>query len=204
MDNRTVLHPNEKTEMRGLVLAGAARADSIRRRRAQIAVSASAVVVVAGIAVGAGFASGVLGRGSVVPVAPAPATSIPSATSPGVEPSSIEGIVAFERPATPEDVLPALPDYATEEVLVETARYVGEYEDVGFWLVQSDRPGSVCIVMWPLDARTNWSTGCGGMTVAVEGVAHATLAPAGMAPEGWVQLDENLSVKPSSLGSDLG
>lgn len=196
MDDRNVLNPSEKAEMRGLVLAGAARADSIRRRRARIAVSVTAVVVVAGIAVGAGFASGLLGRGSAAPVAPAPAPA--TSTSPPLEgePPSIDGIVAFTRPSTPEDALPALPDYATEEVSVETARYVGAYDDVGFWLVQSKRSGIVCIVMWPLDERTNWGTGCGGMTVTVKGVAEATLTPAGMAPEGWVQLDENLSVKP--------
>lgn len=202
MDDHNVLGPIEKAEMRGLVLAGAARADSIRRRRSRLAVSVTAVVVVAGIAVGAGFASGLLGRGSAAPVAPAPAPAPTASTSPSPspalegEPPSIDGIVAFTRPSTPEDALPALPDYATEEVSVETARYVGAYDDVGFWLVQSKRPGIVCIVMWPLDERTNWGTGCGGMTVTVKGVAEATLTPAGMAPEGWVQLDENLSIKP--------
>ena len=202
MDDRTVLGAEEKTEMRGLVLAGAARADSIRRRRARIAAVVPAVLVVVGIAVGAGFASGMLGRGSVVPAGPDPSPSMP-VESPVGEPPSIDGIVAFTLPATPEDALPALPEYATENVKPETARYVGQYNDVGFWLVQGEDRGIVCIVMWPLDERTNWSTGCGGLSTSVQGAAEATLAPAGMGPEGWVQLDENLSVKPNSLKSDL-
>jgi hypothetical protein len=201
MDDRTVLGADEKSEMRELVLAGAARADSIRRRRARIAAAVPAVLVVVGIVVGAGFASGMLGRGSVVPADPGPSTS--TSPSPEGETHPFNGIAAFDRPATASDALPALPDYTTENLKVETARYVGEYEDVAYWVVQSMQPGSVCIVMSPLGKRTDWLTGCGGMPVTVEGAAEATLAPAGMAPEGWVQLDENLSVKPSSLGSDL-
>ena len=201
MDDRTVLGAEEKTEMRGLVLAGAARADSIRRRRARIAAVVPAVLVVVGIAVGAGFASGMLGRGNVVPAGPDPSPSI--SPSPEGETHSIRDIAAFDRPATSSDALPALPGYTTENLNVETARYVGKYEDVGFWVVQSKAAGSVCIVMSPLGERTDWLTGCGGMPVTVKGAAEATLAPAGMGPEGWVQLDENLSVKPSSLKSDL-
>ncbi len=102
MDDRTVLGSDEKSEMRGLVLAGAARADSIRRSRARLAVSVSAVVVVTGIAVGAVTASMYARSGDVVAIpAPAPADS---ATSGGGEPPS--GIAAFARAATDADQLP--------------------------------------------------------------------------------------------------
>ncbi len=204
MDDRNVLGPIEKAEMRGLVLAGAARADSIRRRRSRIAASVSAVVVVAGIAVGAGFASGALGRGSVVPADPGPSTSTSEATPQAPDGTHPFGdIAAFDRPATEADALPDLPDYMSDEIKVETARYVGNYDDVDFWIVQGERTNSVCIV-FVFPNREDWMSSCGGLSPSSfyvggsrPGVVEAQLGPAGYAPEGWIELDENLRVNPN-------
>ena len=162
MDDRTVLGPDEKAEMRGLVLAGAARADSIRRRRARVAVSVSAVVVVAGIAVGAAFASGMLGRGSV---------------------AKLDGGYDNLRP--------------------ETSRYVGTHDDIDYWIVRGVDEGSICMVIDVRD-RTDGYTGCGGITLwgywirtSAPGLLEAQIGPPGSAPEGWIELDENLSVNPN-------
>jgi hypothetical protein len=199
MDERTVLGADEKSEMRGLVLAGAARAESIRRRRARIATVVPAVLVVAGIVVGAGIASGMLGRGSVVPAAPERSNSMSASPSPEGETHPFNGIAAFDRPATATDALPDLPDYAKESLLAETARYIGEYDQVRYWIARGAEPGAICVTAWPTERADSWSTACGGvvLTTAKPGLFAARLGPTGSSPEGWIQLDENLSVNPN-------
>ncbi|CDJ99884.1 hypothetical protein MIC448_1930006 [Microbacterium sp. C448] len=200
MDDRTVLGPDEKAEMRGLVLAGAARADSIRRRRARVAVSVSAVVVVAGIAVGAAFASGMLGRGSVAPAVPAPAPS--GSMTEDAEPFS--DIAAYARPRTAQDELPAEKlDGGYDNLRPETSRYVGTHDDIDYWIVRGVDEGSICMVIDVRD-RTDGYTGCGGITLwgywirtSAPGLLEAQIGPPGSAPEGWIELDENLSVNPN-------
>lgn len=202
MDDRNILDSGEKAEMRGLVLAGAARADSIRRHRSRIAASVSAVVVVAGIAVGAGFASGMLGRGSVAPAVPAPASSASAQTPDGASP--YDGVVAFERARTAQDELPMhTPEDAFQNVKPETSRYIGTRDNVAYWIAQGTESGSICVVVSAVD-RTDWFSGCGGIApwgywvkTGAPGLAEAQLGPAGAAPDGWIELDENLSVNPN-------
>ncbi|WP_458041168.1 MULTISPECIES: hypothetical protein [Bacteria] len=196
MDDRTVLGSDEKSEMRGLVLAGAARADSIRRSRARLAVSVSAVVVVTGIAVGAVTASMYARSGDVVAIpAPAPADS---ATSGGGEPPS--GIAAFARAATDADELPeGMSGDMRQSLRAETSRYVGEYEKVAYWVAEGQDPASICIVTWAIEREDRRGVACGGgeLTSTQPGFSEAHLGPAGTAPEGWISLDENLSVNPN-------
>jgi hypothetical protein len=140
------------------------------------------------------------GRGSVVPAVPAPDEPAPSISS--AEPAPDDGhvfgdIAAFDSPATERDMLPELPGYAADELKQETARYVGRYEDVDYWVVQGERTGSVCVVVMPL-STSKWLTGCGGIgpgdTYIGGGTPGATeyrLGPQGLAPDGWIELDES-------------
>jgi hypothetical protein len=108
--------------------------------------------------------------------------------------------VAFERPPTEIDRLPdEMTDEAKQSVIPETSRYIGEHADIAYWVVQGEDPGSMCVVSWHLQRVDARGVACAGgeLTTTRPGLFEAHLGPAGTAPGGWIELDDNLSVNPN-------
>lgn len=184
MDSTSDLTPDEKREMRGLVMASTRGGKSTARSWARPMVAVG-LVLAGGVAVGAIYASTLTRPTTIGEAPPAPIT-----------------LEAFTRAAIPTDALPTdLPDYAYENVIEESSRFVGEQDSVSFYVARgiAQGPGEspLCVLTYPTGGQEDWSVTCGGLPIkATTGdIAIAWLHPAGEDTEGWTDLDANLSVK---------
>ena len=66
---------------------------------------------------------------------------------------------ALERDVQASDELPEAVAEGSPDIDADSARYVGENDDVELWLARMDEPDSVCLVVYPNDS--DWVAGCG-------------------------------------------
>jgi hypothetical protein len=111
-------------------------------------------------------------------------------------------IAAFERQQSADDVPPAtLPDYAFDGAKRNTARLVGTYANVSYYLMQGDTT-PICVLILPLKSteNANWLVSCGGglpFHTELTHVASVRIDREGEPiPVGWHRVDQNLFVKP--------
>lgn len=66
---------------------------------------------------------------------------------------------ALDRESEPADELPAVVAEGNDDIAVDTARYVGEYDGTGLWIARAESPDTVCLILYPNDR--DWVAGCG-------------------------------------------
>lgn len=115
----------------------------------------------------------------------------------GCAPAS-PGLADLDQAPTVDHPLPAgLPPYATEDLDLESVRWVGEHDDADLWLASHRDEDSWCVIAYP-DAD-DWVVGCGGGVTRASGPDGTTysIVPDGMsAPNGSIAVSENLFVAP--------
>ena len=81
-----------------------------------------------------------------------------------------------------------------EDIDEDTARFVGSYDGVDFWLARAETPDTVCLVVYPDDP--NWVAACGGEGggLGVGGLSgdYLVLPDGSPTPEDATKLAENL------------
>ncbi|WP_156784783.1 hypothetical protein [Microbacterium sp. BH-3-3-3] len=99
----------------------------------------------------------------------------------------------LDRAPQPSDDTPAsLPDYASENMDLSTARYVGEHDGTKLWLGEGKDTSTVCLLAYPDDE--SWLIGCGseGEVDGTE-VGRFRFQPDGdPAPEGGTEISANV------------
>lgn len=201
MDAFSPLTPTEKREIGDLVTAGAQRTSARERSVPRL------IAIVAGLVLIGGIAGGVIAAATLnTPTTGLRPAATPSDEPPSIPPSSppyeLSDIKAFARPSTPADALPAsLPAYALEDLLPETSRYVGMHGTVDYYVVQGRTESKFCLVVYDTQHADGWSAACGGglpVSTGIPGLGiDARLDAVGRTPQGWVALDENVSVNPA-------
>ncbi len=102
----------------------------------------------------------------------------------------------FDRPATDQDALPSDFDVLdTEGFDLGTARFAGNYDDVGYFLLRS-KDGEYCLA---IAAGGKSMIGCGdgsgAMGIGASGIRSAQLVPAPARDgNGWIAISENVLV----------
>ncbi|WP_125133169.1 hypothetical protein [Microbacterium sp. 10M-3C3] len=181
------LTSRETRLMTEVILAGAKQIRPSRGRRSKTILGGVSLVL-----------AGAFAGGAV-------STAVANTLSPGVvAPTPIKyelsEIRAFDRPLTSEDTLPpGLPSYAAEVLRPDTSRFVGEYDSVRYFVVQSTGAEPFCLLAYPTSSQDSWVISCSQglpITGSKPGLFEATLAPTGDTPQGWIALDENVSVNP--------
>ena len=112
--------------------------------------------------------------------------------------TSGSGYSDLDRAATTDDVFPSdAPGYASDNLDVDSVRYVGRHDGHSFYLAQTDPAPGVCVLIYR-DADA-WMTGC-GVNITVEGLGMvATVVPDGaVVPEGGTLVGNNVVVLQSS------
>lgn len=108
--------------------------------------------------------------------------------------SDTDGYAVFDREQNADDRLPELPDYAVEDVEVDSARHVGDHDGVGLWLIRSVEEPGICLLAYA-DEKA-WVSGCGGVSgvgLTGTGVGSFWAVPDGQTSEdGDVQVSENI------------
>ncbi|MGZ0710911.1 hypothetical protein ACWPKO_21550 (plasmid) [Coraliomargarita sp. W4R53] len=90
------------------------------------------------------------------------------------------------------DELPALKDYAYDDVDESTSRFVADHEGTSVWLAQGLEDGTVCLIA---DAGPDaWVVSCGGAPSRIGGVAGTfeVVSDGAPAPSGATQLSDNV------------
>jgi hypothetical protein len=113
--------------------------------------------------------------------------------------SSTSGYSDLDRAATSDDVLPAeVAAGGSDNLDLDSVRYVGRHEGRSFYLAQGDPQPGVCLAIYR-DAES-WVVGCGGVDVTVGGIGiTATVIRDGdVVPEGGTLVGNNVVVLQSS------
>lgn len=126
-----------------------------------------------------------------------PGSETPLSPSPQDPAFTVAYIDAFEREPQAADRLPAeLPDYAMEELKVDTSRFIGEHEEAAIYLVEgSQERAPVCVVVWGTPQA--WVVGCGGVPMSVGGlgIPDVQVSPVGESlGDKEIRLDANVIV----------
>ncbi|MEL4317440.1 hypothetical protein WJX64_00330 [Leifsonia sp. YIM 134122] len=100
----------------------------------------------------------------------------------------------FDREAVSTDAFPSdLPDYADDELVPASSRFVGEYDGDTLYLAQGKK-GEICLLIDPEDS-VDWSLGCGGGTSINAGGPRGEYfvrPDSGTPPEGSVRISDNV------------
>ena len=108
---------------------------------------------------------------------------------------------ALDRPAAPDDSLPSsmVESLKVEQDLVadvDTSRLIGTWSGVDVYLMRSNTADLYCSLLYLNDESWTWS--CSGLEASstLQDIAEVRVHAAGARlEEGWVQLDENVSVR---------
>lgn len=74
--------------------------------------------------------------------------------------SSGNGYPILDRdPRAADEVPETLPDYAGNDAVLSSSRFVGEHDGTSLWLMKGKKPATVCLLAYP-DAD-GWVIGCG-------------------------------------------
>lgn len=106
------------------------------------------------------------------------------------------GYSDLDREATEADVLPTeLPDDATENWDADSVRFVGEHDDVRYYVARRMDPSGTCVLSYA--STTDWFGACGGAlgVTGRGGGRTVVLAPDGSEElESGVRVGENVAV----------
>ena len=116
------------------------------------------------------------------------------------------GPAIFDRPLSDADRLPndvVIPP--EQEIDPDSVRLAGSHDGVDYYVAKhSSRQPSLCLVINNADVSDDWVVGCGGDTEVGAGSTKlgkatyfASAPSAREVPEGWVQLNENLIIRPA-------
>ena len=108
---------------------------------------------------------------------------------------------ALDRPAAPDDSLPSsmVESLKVEQDLVadvDTSRLIGTWSGVDVYLMRSNTADLYCSLLYLNDESWTWS--CSGLEASstLQDIAEVRVHAAGARlEEGWVRLDENVSVR---------
>lgn len=108
---------------------------------------------------------------------------------------------ALDRPAAPDDSLPSsmVESLKVEQDLVadvDTSRLIGTWSGVDVYLMRSNTADLYCSLLYLNDE--SWTSSCSGLEASstLQDIAEVRVHAAGARlEEGWVQLDENVSVR---------
>ena len=108
---------------------------------------------------------------------------------------------ALDRPAAPDDSLPSsmVESLKVEQDLVadvDTSRLIGTWSGVDVYLMRSNTADLYCSLLYLNDE--SWMSSCSGLEASstLQDIAEVRVHAAGARlEEGWVQLDENVSVR---------
>lgn len=108
---------------------------------------------------------------------------------------------ALDRPAAPNDSLPSsmVESLKVEQDLVadvDTSRLIGTWSGVDVYLMRSNTADLYCSLLYLNDESWTWS--CSGLEASstLQDIAEVRVHAAGARlEEGWVRLDENVSVR---------
>lgn len=105
--------------------------------------------------------------------------------------SSGTGYSDLDREATEADLLPSeLPAYATERWDADSVRYVGERDDVSYYVGTTDEPrGGVCVLHYA--SGDDWFGACGGPLGVTSSGGGRTVV---VAPDGSEELESGVRV----------
>ena len=116
------------------------------------------------------------------------------------------GPAIFDRPLSDADRLPnnvVIPP--EQEIDLNSLRLAGSHDGVDYYVAKhSSRQPGLCLVIDHPDASDDWVVGCGGDTEVGAGSTNLGKATyrawplsAREVPDGWIQLNENLIIRPA-------